>query len=84
MTRALLIAIAALCGAIIATALAPQPVPDSIDEPEAEPMPNNLFELQSLSMTVNGLRHVLQEEREVVRLWRARALTMPRPETRKN
>lgn len=82
--KPLALVLAALCGAIIAVALAPRTVPDSIDEPEAEPMPSNLFELQSLSMTVNGLRHVLQEEREVVRLWRARALTMPRPETRKN
>lgn len=84
MRHPILFILAALCGAIIAVALTPRTVPDNIDEPEAEPMPNNLFELQSLSMTVNGLRHVLQEEREVVRFLRARALTMPRPETRKN
>jgi hypothetical protein len=68
MTRASLLALAALCGAIIAIALAPRRYIT------LERLPDNLFEVQSLTMANDKAREIIRRQAEEIRLLKALAV----------
>lgn len=90
--KPLALILAALCGFTIASAIKPRPSLRLETKAVAGQVPDmphdNLFEVQSLIMACSNAKQMLAEQREQIRLWRARAsskaIALPKPEERKN
>lgn len=87
MKTALTIALAALCGFVIAIATTPRPIPATGETPEAETMPDNQFELLSMQMVISECKRLLAARRDEAKMLQAlvrRARMLPKPSERKN